>query len=400
MERKVLVSVADGCQAMEAVIPIDILRRAGTNVTVASVEDKLEISTSCEVKLVADKLVRDCEAETYDLVVIPGGMPGAVRLRDSLPLKRIVEKQVKEERFYAAICAAPAVVLQPWGLLAGKQATTHPAFVSDLEDPSFAEQRVVIDGFLVTSRGPGTAFEFALKLVETLCGQETCESVKGPMVMRKDDNDDVFRREYNLPPFGLASNKETPPKVLVPIANGSEEMEAIIVIDVLRRAGASVFVASVEGSLQIEASRKVKIVADMAIQDVQNQEFDLVVIPGGMPGAERLRDSNELTAILEEQSQKRRLTAAICAAPAVVLQSHGLLEGKKATSHPAFSSQLADQTAVEARVVMDGWLTTSRGPGTAMEFALALVERLYGVEKAAELAGNMVVFPPLVSTSV
>jgi 4-methyl-5(b-hydroxyethyl)-thiazole monophosphate biosynthesis len=178
---------------------------------------------------------------------------------------------------------------------------------------------------------------------------------------------------------------------LVPIADGSEEIEAVAVIDVLRRAGVSVTVASVMDRAEITASRGVRIVADQLISEVADQNFDLIVLPGGMPGAEHLRDSAVLTEMLRRHAGEDRLVGAICAAPAVALKPRGLLEGRQATAHPGFFDQLDPETRSEARVVADGRLVTSRGPGTALEFALRLVALLLGEEKAAEVAGPMVV---------
>ncbi|KAJ1638770.1 class I glutamine amidotransferase-like protein [Pavlovales sp. CCMP2436] len=180
-------------------------------------------------------------------------------------------------------------------------------------------------------------------------------------------------------------------QVLVPIADGSEEIESVCVIDVLVRAGAEVTVASVMPTgLQVMCSRGVKIVADAMIADVAGKTFDAIILPGGMPGSVHLADCEPLAAMLKSQVGAGRLTGAICAAPVVVLQKHGLLEGKMATSHPGFSDKLLDQGPVLTRVVVDGNLVTSRGPGTALEFALTLVEQLYGAEKAKEVAGPMV----------
>jgi 4-methyl-5(b-hydroxyethyl)-thiazole monophosphate biosynthesis len=179
-------------------------------------------------------------------------------------------------------------------------------------------------------------------------------------------------------------------QVLVPIADGSEEIEAVCIIDVLRRAGAQVTVASV-GELQVTASRGVKLVADARISDCTGREYDLIALPGGSQGAEHLRDSRELTDMLKEQQAENRLYGAICASPAIVLQHHGLLSGKRATSHPSVSGMLQNREEVESRVVVDGTCVTSRGPGTAIEFALKLVELLFGKEKAAEVAGPMLV---------
>jgi 4-methyl-5(b-hydroxyethyl)-thiazole monophosphate biosynthesis len=178
--------------------------------------------------------------------------------------------------------------------------------------------------------------------------------------------------------------------VLVPIADGTEEIEAVCIIDILRRAGASVTVASV-GRFQVTASRGTKLVADMLISDCTADKFDLIALPGGMPGAAHLRESKELELILKQQQREKRFYAAICAAPAVVLQHHGLLASHRATCHPDFVHQLGNTDAVESRVVIDGICITSRGPGTAIEFALKLVELLYDKGKADEISQSMVV---------
>lgn len=177
--------------------------------------------------------------------------------------------------------------------------------------------------------------------------------------------------------------------MLVPVANGSEEIEAVTIIDVLRRSGADVTVASVESGLQVECSRGVKLVADVLIGDLADADFDCIAVPGGMPGAERLRDDPTLQHLLQRQAGSGRLITAMCAAPAVVLEPQGFLKGKVATAHPAFIDKLSSSS--EERVVSDGAVITSRGPGTAIEFALALVKALFGAEKAAEVAGPMVV---------
>jgi 4-methyl-5(b-hydroxyethyl)-thiazole monophosphate biosynthesis len=178
--------------------------------------------------------------------------------------------------------------------------------------------------------------------------------------------------------------------VLVPIADGIEEIEAVTIIDVLRRAGAEVTVASV-GELQITASRGVKLVADAQIADCRQQTYDLVALPGGMPGAEHLRDDEDLKQILLRQQSQGRLFGAICAAPAVVLETHGLLKGRAATCYPGFTHQLSDPSQAQSNVVFDQGCVTSRGPGTAMAFSLKLVEVLFGKAKMEAVAQPMVI---------
>jgi len=181
-------------------------------------------------------------------------------------------------------------------------------------------------------------------------------------------------------------------RVLVPVADGSEEIEAVCLIDALRRAGAEVTVASVDG-LQVTASRGVKLVADARIADCTSQTYDCIVLPGGMPGAEHLRDCVALIGMLKKQKQAGRLYGAICASPAVALQPHGLLEGIKATCYPSLRSKLDPRYVSDERVVVDRNCATSQGPGTAIEFALQLVELLFGPQKAKEVAEPMLVGP-------
>ena len=179
-------------------------------------------------------------------------------------------------------------------------------------------------------------------------------------------------------------------RVLVPIADGSEEIETSCITDTLVRAGAEVTVASVEATTTCTMSRGLKIVADALVTDVSG-DWDLVALPGGMPGAERLRDSDALDAILRKQDARRAPLAAVCASPAVILKSKGLIDGRQATCYPAppFVEALGD--VADGTVVRDGHITTSRGPGTSLKFALDLVDQLYGPEKAEELRAQMLV---------
>jgi len=178
--------------------------------------------------------------------------------------------------------------------------------------------------------------------------------------------------------------------VLVPMADGTEELEAVTIIDVLRRAGAQVTVASV-ALLQVTASRKVKLVADCLIDDCKDKLFDLIVLPGGLGGAEHLRDCVPLIDMLKSQKEAGRLYAAICAAPAVVLAPHGLLDGKKATCYPSCADGLPDRTSADRRVVVDGNCITSQGPGTALEFSIELARQLVDGTKARQVAEAMLV---------
>ncbi len=177
--------------------------------------------------------------------------------------------------------------------------------------------------------------------------------------------------------------------VLVPIADGIEELEAITIIDVLRRSGAVVTVASVD-DLTITSSGGIKIVADILIDDCLDSDWDLIALPGGLVGAEHLRDCDNLTNLLKRQSAMGLFFAAICASPAIVLERHGLLRDKTATCYPTMENKLTCLIG-SGDVVVDGNCVTSRSPGTAMKFSLALVALLFGASQAKSLAAIMLV---------
>ncbi|XP_047342553.1 protein DJ-1 homolog B-like [Impatiens glandulifera] len=389
--RKVLVPIANGTEPLEAVVIIDVLRRAGTDVTVASVEKQLQVDACHGIKIVADALVSDCADTVFDLISLPGGLPGSTTLKDCEILEKIVKKQALDGRLYSAICAAPAVALGSWGLLNGKKCTCYPSFMEQLSSSgTVVEDIVQQDGNVVTSRGPGTVMEFSVALIEQLLGKDKADEVSGPLVMSPKHGDEYSILELN--PLKWTCDKN--PKILVPIADGTEEMEATIIIDVLRRAKAEVVVASVGDTLEILASRKVKLVADTLLQDAAKLSYDLIVLPGGLGGAQAFSKSDILVEMLKNQLEANKPYGAICASPALVLEPHGLLKGKKATAFPAMCSKLSDQSEVENRVVVDGNLITSRGPGTSIEFALAIVEKFWSREKALELAKTMVFVQP------
>jgi len=178
--------------------------------------------------------------------------------------------------------------------------------------------------------------------------------------------------------------------VLVPIADDSEEIETACIQDTLVRAGAAVTVASVmpDGRLQCKMSRGLKVVADVSIEDCAGRQWDAIALPGGMPGAERLRDCATLTAMLKEHAAAGRTTAAVCASPAVVFAAHGLLpDAATCYPAPAFKEKLPNWS--ESAAVVDGHFVTSQGPGTSLQFALKLVEILYDAAKAEEIAAQM-----------
>jgi protein deglycase len=166
-------------------------------------------------------------------------------------------------------------------------------------------------------------------------------------------------------------------RVLIPLAQGCEELEAVTVIDILRRGGIEVVTAGL-GAGPVTASRGTVLLPDVELEQALHQAYDMVVLPGGMPGSEHLKNDARVIALLKRMAVSGKIVAAICAAP-MALHAAGLLQGKAVTSFPGVLDQLPGSHHYSGDgVVVDGNIVTSRGPGTAMDFALTLVELLAG----------------------
>lgn len=186
-------------------------------------------------------------------------------------------------------------------------------------------------------------------------------------------------------------------RVLVPLAEGFEEMEAVVIVDVLRRAGVEVVLAGLGGVGPVLGSRGISVVAEVALDPAlaelgNGARFDAIVLPGGLGGTHGMRDHRGLVAAVAAHAARGGLTAAICAAP-LVLERAGLVEGRILTGHPSIQPELSEAGAEVSgrRVVRDGELLTSQGPGTAIEFALAVASDLVGPETALGVSEGMCV---------
>ena len=172
-------------------------------------------------------------------------------------------------------------------------------------------------------------------------------------------------------------------RVLVPLAQGCEELEAITITDLLVRAGIDVTTVGLDDQ-PVTASRGTRLIPDTTIDAVLNDDFDLIVLPGGLPGANHLRDNSRLLALLKQQAANNKLIAAICAAPKVLAEA-GLLEGRQFTCYPGSLAEYPQLSPVTTAIEIDDKIITSRGPGTAMDFALTLIEHLEGRTKRDEI---------------
>ncbi len=178
--------------------------------------------------------------------------------------------------------------------------------------------------------------------------------------------------------------------VLIPLAEGFEEIEAVTLIDVLRRAKLDVVVVSIANE-NVMGAHNLLIKSDALLINISDLP-DAIVLPGGMPGAENLKNSDLLIDLIKKANDQGRLIAAICAAPSLVLSLSGVLDNKRATCYPGFQENFPSSVKFsENSVVVDGNIITSRGPGTAMEFALEIVSNLCGDSTSESLKREMIV---------
>ncbi len=177
--KNVIVVIADGIEELEAVSIIDVLRRAQVGVRVSSIEDR-EITGANGIKIMADSIYVDEAIEDYDGIILPGGTNGARLFAAYSPLLKDIKDFVKDNKLVAAICASPALVLAKTGILDNKNATCYPQFKDKLA--KFVDEKVVEDGNIITSQGPGTALAFALRLAHKLAGEKVALEVKTGML--------------------------------------------------------------------------------------------------------------------------------------------------------------------------------------------------------------------------
>lgn len=179
-------------------------------------------------------------------------------------------------------------------------------------------------------------------------------------------------------------------KVLVFLANGFEEIEALTQVDVLRRAGVEVNTVSINEELMVTGFFNVQVKVDIAFSQINKEEVDMLVLPGGLRGMQNLEGHEDLKELLLDFYKKGKWIAAICASPKI-FGGLGIVKGRKATCYPGFEKYLTAATFVDEPVVVDGNVITSRGPGTSAEFALKILEVLVHEEKSQEIRKKMLV---------
>jgi 4-methyl-5(b-hydroxyethyl)-thiazole monophosphate biosynthesis len=181
--KKIGIFMADGCEEIEGLTVVDIVRRAKMEIVMISITGKREVTSSHQVTFLTDALAAEVDYDTLDGIVLPGGMPGTLNLQADETVNKVIRQFAAEGKLVCAICAAPSV-LGAAGILEGKWATCHPGFEEKLTGAKVEEKEVVVDGNVITSRGMGTAIPFALEIVRYFADDETVEQVRKGLVYR------------------------------------------------------------------------------------------------------------------------------------------------------------------------------------------------------------------------
>ena len=181
MSKKVYIFLADGFEDIEGLTVVDLMRRAGIDIETVSIRESREITTSHGIEMKTDRVFKETDFSDADMLVLPGGMPGTLHLKEHAGLCRLLNQAEKKEKHIAAICAAPSV-LGELGMLKGKRACCYPSFEEKLNCLEVSYEPVVTDGRITTSRGMGTAVRFSLELVSVLYGKEKADEIAESIV--------------------------------------------------------------------------------------------------------------------------------------------------------------------------------------------------------------------------
>ncbi|WP_368248035.1 DJ-1 family glyoxalase III [Clostridium perfringens] len=181
--KKVLVFLAEGFETIEALSVVDVCNRAKVTCHACSLTENRTVNSAHGTMVLCDKLISDNDLETYDAIVLPGGMPGSTNLRDNEKVQSLIKKYNKENKIVAAICAAP-ISLAKAGVIEGKKVTSYPGFKEELGNVSYVEEdTVVVDGNIITSRGPATALVFGLEILKKLGYEKEAEEIREGMLI-------------------------------------------------------------------------------------------------------------------------------------------------------------------------------------------------------------------------
>ena len=377
---KVAVIFAPGFEEGEGLAVVDVMRRAEIDCDIVGLLDQ-EVMGAHDICVRAD-VVFDGSLDAYDMVVLPGGMGGALAMRDHEGLQAAVRKMDAEGKWVCAICAAP-LALGHYGLLEGRSYTSFPTTAEKIENPgTWVDEIVHIDGHLLTSQGPGTAYAFAYALVDAL-GVDS-EAVRNRMVYHN-----AFDVEGGVPSWETEAGRWPAPegpaavqeplegsKVAVLMVEGYEESETMQIVDLLRRANVDAHTFRFQEDAWVRSMQGMYVHADDVFSAEAVADYDAIVVPGGRTAAAPLIANDEVMTTLRSFNEAGKLVAAMCAGT-TVLEAAGVLAGRLATGYTGYGAKLTSARFVADEVaVWDGNIVTSQGPATPYPFAFKVMEAL------------------------
>ena len=367
MEKRIAVLFAKGVEESEALTIVDILRRAGLDARITGVGgDVIEGAHGISVR--ADERIEDTRTEELDMVVIPGGYDGVDALMDSEDAIRLVGRMHELSKWTAAICAGPRV-LDRAGVLKDKRYTCYPGQEKSIGWGNYQMELVVCDGSVITSIGPAACYAFAYALVDALGGDSL--AVKNRMVYFNAFDEQAV---YEEPASGDSSMPDRPARVAVLMKEGFEEGETFSIVDILRRIGAECTTYGFESSW-VRGMHGMMLKADKAFPD-DIEEYDAVVLPGGRPGGENLKNDPRVIDLLQRWNRMPGKTLSALCSGTTVLAAAQVIEGKHMTGYTGYAAKLPGAVFEEKLTVADQNLVTSQGPATGFPFAFRLAEVL------------------------
>ncbi|KAL9890798.1 uncharacterized protein ACN427_009627 [Glossina fuscipes fuscipes] len=468
-DKSALIIFAKGAEEMEVVISADVLRRSDIDVTIAGLCGKEPIKCNNNLVIIPDAGLEDVKKEKFDAIVLPGGWDNVQTMARSEEFGEFLREK-ETESYIATFCHGP-IALAKHCIGKGKCITTCPNIYFLRSFYKYVDEKIVVDGNLITCEGPAAAFLFALKIVELLRNTKKAQEVADILLV--DDykegrrNFGSFLKKpsihgkptllrylidlieisliffniliYDITPSKLtmiikpvfsyairycssslqqinnyktrswarkllanaelsrfysekkALNGKEPKSAVIIFANGAEEMEVAIPADVLRRAKVDVILAGLCDNKPVKCNQGLVIVPDCAMKDLENRKFDAIVLPGGLENNLAMAESDKFGEYLKKKEEESYI-AAICSGP-LALAAHCIGKGKRVTSYPKVKPDLESiyKYVDDEKVVVDGKLVTSQGPGTAFLFALKLVELLKDKQEAKEIAKLLLV---------
>lgn len=365
--KKIAVLFAEGYEESEALTVVDVLRRAGMDAAVAGVGGS-EITGAHGIRVRADVAADALDPGATDMVVIPGGY-GQVdnTLADSAAMAFVAEMN-RLGKWVAAICAGPRV-LDKAGALAGRIYTCYPGQEAKIGSGTFREAPVCRDGNVITGIGPAVCYAFAYALVDALGGDSL--AVKNRMVYFNAFDESASRRE---PCPAEAAVPPRPARVAVLMKEGFEEGETFSIVDILRRLGAQCTTFHF-GTPWVRGMHGMILEADRPFS-AEIEAYDAVVLPGGRPGGQNLKDDPQVIDLLRRWDAIPGKTLSALCSGTTVLAAAGVIEGKRMTGYTGYEEKLPGAIFEHRVAVADRNLVTSQGPATGYPFAFRLAEAL------------------------